>query len=90
MKLRSITFRCTAAQFNRLQQAMQEEYSDTRTDNRLYILKLRIHTAGEENDAQRYDAYELRRLRALELYLMKRRTGALSGTRYFCLAAAIC
>ncbi len=31
MKLRSITFRCTVTQLNRLQQAMQEEYSDTRT-----------------------------------------------------------
>ncbi len=58
MKLRSITFRCTAAQFNRLQQAMQEEYSDTRTSILSAALEEFLDYA-ERGEMQRLNLFDL-------------------------------
>ena len=57
MKLRSITFRCTAAQFNRLQQAMQEEYSDTRTS--ILSAALEFLDYAERGEMQRLNLFDL-------------------------------
>ncbi len=58
MKLRSITFRCTAAQFNRLQQAMQEEYSETRTSILSAALEEFLDYA-ERGEMQRLNLFDL-------------------------------
>ncbi len=58
MKLRSITFRCTAAQHNRLQQAMHEGYSDTRTSVLSAALEEFLDYA-ELSEVRRMDLFDL-------------------------------